>query len=93
MDSPFPFLVASHIRGAGCHHSVAEKIQLALQTLPEQDSIVLWMRLQGRSYQDIGEVMGMNKGNIWKIIHGPIRRSIYSVIERSTAIPATAMLS
>ena len=93
MDNPFPFLIANTILHAGCHQSVAEKVYHALCELPERDCIVLWMRLQGRSYSDIGALTELNKGSVWKIINGPVKRSIYSVIERSTMIPATAMVS
>ena len=93
MDNVFPFLVADAIRAAGCHQSVAEKIQLALEELPPDDSLVLWLRLQGRSYGDIGETLNMNKGQAWNIIHHRIKRSVYSIIEHSTAIPVTAMVS
>ena len=90
MDNPFPFLVAKHILHAGCHQSVAEKVYSSLCELPEKDSIVLWMRLQGRSYSDIAELVEINKGSVWRIINGPVKRCIYSVIERSTQIMISA---
>lgn len=93
MDNLFPALVANAIAEAGCHASVAEKVYLALCELPSNDSMILWLRLQGRSYGDIGETLDMNKGRVWKIVHGSIKRSVYSIIEHSTAIPVTAMLS
>lgn len=91
MANLFPFLVASAIRQAGCHRSVAEKIQLALEELPQDDSIVLWLRLQGRSYRDIGETLGFSRMKAYRVIHNDLRNSIYSVIERSTSIPVSAM--
>lgn len=93
MDKLFPAMIANKIQEAGCHASVAENVYHALCELPDNDCIILWLRLQGRSYGDIGETMEMNKGRVWKIIHGSIRKSVYSIIEHSTAIPATAMLS
>lgn len=93
MQNLFPYLVADAIRQAGCHQSVAEKIQMALEELPPDDSIVLWLRLQGRSYRDIGETLGFSRMKAFRVIHNDLRNSIYSVIEHSTAIPVTAMLS
>ncbi len=93
MVNLFPFLVANAIGKVGCHQSVAERVYLALCDLPEEDSKVLWFRLQGESYGRIAKIMDMNKGMVWKIINGPIKRSIYSVIEKSTLIPETAMVS
>lgn len=87
----FPYLIATTILHAGCHQSVASKVYDALCCLPEKDCIVMWLRIQGRSYGDIGELMDMNKGMVWKIVHGPVRRSVYSIIEHSTAIPVTSM--
>jgi hypothetical protein len=89
----FPMLVAKAILYQHCHTSVAARVFEALCELPERESTVLWLRMQGRSYSDIGALLEMNKGMVWKIIHGPVRRSVYSIIERSTAIPVTAGVS
>ena len=82
----FPLLAAKAMLQQGCHASVAIRVYHALSEISERQSRVLWLRLQGRSYSDISDELGINKGFAWKIIHGRIRQSIYSVIERSTAI-------
>jgi hypothetical protein len=89
----FPLLIAQAIIQRKCHISIAARVYEALSTLSERDAEVLWLRMQGKSYGDIGCHMEMNKGMAWKIIHGPVKRSIYSVIERSTQLRETVAVS
>jgi hypothetical protein len=83
----FPLLIANTILHAGCHQSVAERVYDALCDMPQDDCMVLWLRIQGRSYRDIAQLLDINKDKAWRIVHGPIKRSVYSIFEHSTHIP------
>ncbi len=88
-----PFLIVHSMLDQGCHQSVAERVFLLLQERSERQNEVLWLKMQGYGYQEIAAMIGINRGRAWHIINDTMRRSIYSVIERSTVLPATEAVS
>jgi hypothetical protein len=82
----FPILIAQRMIQAGCHISVAQRVRLALEDRTDAENMIFWLRMQGRSYGDIGELMEMNKGLVWRIVHGSLKRCVYSVLESATAL-------
>ena len=89
MGNIFPGLIAFHMVASGCHISVAEHVLRVLADKPEKHSAVLWMRMQGYNYSEIGNALNMGRGNVYNMINGPIRRTVYSIIERSTMLAET----
>ena len=84
--SDMAILIAYEILSKGCYLSTAENVKNAMEILTDRDNQILWLRIQGRSYGEIGSALRMNKGLVCKIVNTRIRRSIYSVIERATCI-------
>ena len=89
----FPWLVATNMIQRGCQLSVAERVIVALSMRPPAEAAVLWLRMRGDTYREIGWFLGISKDTAWRIIEGPIRQSVYSIIERATLVPETAMVS
>ena len=46
----------------------------------EDEGRVLWLKMQGHSYREIAEIMGLNQGSVWRVINHPIKRSVYSIL-------------
>lgn len=82
--SDLPILVAHEMIHQGCRITVAEQVMKTMEARPDDDSIVLWLRLQGKSYREIGDLMGCSQTRIWRIVQNSLRNCIYSIIEHST---------
>ena len=84
-----PLLIARSMIEARCHYSIAERVMNATRSLPEQDGMILWLRMNGHSYKDIGEMLNVNQGSVWRVVNTRIKNQIYSILESS----AYAMVS
>ena len=79
----FPLLVEREMLRRGCRLTVAEMVQRAIVDRSAKEAEALWLRIQGQSYDEIAETMGIHKATAWRIINGPVKHTIYSLIERS----------
>ena len=84
MDSPFLLMAEQAILMRGCQFSIAEKVRQALADQPAEEPMVLWMRINGASYQEIADVLDCNKGTAWKFVNRRLRDHVYSVFVVAT---------
>lgn len=82
--SIFPILVAQTMARNGVRYSIAHRVQEALEARTDTENMVFWLRLQGRNYADIADELRISKSMVWRMIHGPIRNAVYSVLEAGT---------
>jgi RNA polymerase sigma factor (sigma-70 family) len=60
---------------AGMHPDERLKVREALGALPERDRTIVCLKvLQGLSYQEIGEALGITSGNVGFILHHGLKK-------------------
>jgi len=60
---------------AGMHPDDRLKVREALGSLPERDRTIVCLKvLQGLSYQEIGEALGITSGNVGFILHHGLKK-------------------
>lgn len=84
--SDIPILIHNDMLHRGCQFSIAQKVQNTLSEQSQDAQLVFWLRMQGRSYRDIGGVMGCSHAKPFRIVHNVLRQSVYSILERATCI-------
>jgi len=67
----------------GCRTTVASQVHDAILSMSPRNQMMLWFRMMGMSYRQIGIVAHCNKGTAWRVVHGPVKCAVYSILEKA----------